>query len=57
MNFVVSESRWGHQTAPRATSVNAPAVPKLYPDPKKLVTGDCIRQPRMPIPPPITKPE
>jgi len=25
--------------------VTAPGVPKHYPDPKKLVTGDCIRPP------------
>jgi hypothetical protein len=35
--------RWGNQTAPRATCVTAPGVPKIYPDPKKLVTEDYIK--------------
>ena len=34
---------WGNQTASRATCVAAPGVPEIYPDPKKLVTEDCIK--------------
>jgi len=41
----------------RGEPVTAPGVPPGYPEPQKLVTEDCIRQPRMPIRPPATKPE